>query len=58
MAMETYLATDQTKMPLHPGRRPTGSYSELGVSLAEAAEPGTARTMGERSAINPNRRRA
>lgn len=58
LAMEKYLATDQTKMPLHPGRRPTVAYSELKVSVPEAAEPGPTHSAGKRSAIDPDRRRA
>lgn len=58
LAMERYLATDQTKMPPHPGRRPAVAYADLEPPAAEADGPGAIRAAGNRPTVSTGRRRA
>lgn len=58
LAMEQYLARDQSKMPLHPGRRPTVAYADLDTAAPMAGDHGTVGTAGKRSTLERDRRQA
>lgn len=58
LAMEQYLATDRTKMPPHPGRRPTIAYADLEAAAAHDAGTQPLRAAGNGSRVNRRRKQA